>query len=439
MYGDNNTFPMLGNCYPPIYPLMIAPLIYLFGPHLFLGRLISIISILLSSILIWKITYAITKTNRWAFVACACLLFPSPIVSWYPLTRMDSLCAFFQILCGFIIFKKTSSVKFAFLAGLCAAAGLFTKQTALFSTVLFVFYYLINKKYKQVFFYLITIVILSILFFAIFQIISNGWFYTNLFSENTHRVFFLKRYKIFFGWLFSYSPIIWFFVLSAVIRQFLKKQINISFFIFLSGLINALLIGANGSGMNYFFMFWAGMSLLFAESLFYLEHWIDKKTGSKIPKIIVTCVLILSTSISTTYITNKIVFFYRNNILQYIPTKDNLKAMKKLDFYIKNSKNPIFIDRFPSIAIKYGKNRYYMEPALIQELYNAKLWNPSHMVNLIRNKKFTKIFLLSNSLIPYPVKKAIQENYAILDKIKIGTLEIHRDRSIMVMQPIQNK
>ena len=67
--------------------------------------------------------------------------------------------------------------------------------------------------------------------------------------------------------------------------------------------------------------------------------------------------------------------------------------MKKLDFYIKNSKNPIFIDRFPSIAIKYGKNRYYMEPALIQELYNAKLWNPSHMVNLIRNKKFTKIFL----------------------------------------------
>jgi len=350
---------------------------------------------------------------------------------------MDSLCTFFQILCGFIILRKTDSFKFAVIAGLCATAGIFTKQTAVFSAVLFIIYYLINKKWKQAGLYLLTIITISLLLFFIFQVASQGWFYKNLIAENTQRVFFIKRYKLFFGWVFSYSPLLWFFVFFAVIRQIITKNITISLFIFTSGLINALLIGANGSGMNYFFTFWAGMSLLFAESLFYFEKWINRKINFKRQDLILTCILISLIGLSV--INNKFGFFYRNNILDYIPTKENRQAMTTLESHIKSSKKPIFVDRFPSIAMKYGKNRFYMEPALIQELYNAKLWNPTLAVHLINNKKFNKIFLLSESLVPYPVKKAIQKNYVLLEKIKIGTFEIFRDRFIMVMQPINNK
>ena len=435
MYSSNNTFPMLGNCYPPVYPLLIAPLIYLFGPHLCIGRIISILAVILSCFFVWLIIRTVTRSKKLAFVACACMLFPSPIVSWYPLTRMDALCTFFQILCGYIIFKKTESLKFAVFAGLCAVAGLFTKQTAVFSAVLFIFYYLINKKWKQAGIYLLTISAVSLILFFIFQISSHGWFYKNLISENTQRVFFMKRYKLFFGWIFSYSPVIWIVAIFAIIKQFITKNINISLLIFTAGLINALLIGANGSGMNYFFTFWAGMSLLFVEGLFYLELWIDKKFSFKIPKSLLTSILIFLISLS--FINDKFGFFYRNNILGYIPAKEDYQAMKKLESYIKSAEPPIFVDRFPSIAMKYEKNQFYMEPALIQELHNSKLWNPSPAVNLIKNKKFKKIFLLTDSLIPYPMKKAIQENYAIAEKIKIGTFEIFRNRFILVMRPKQ--
>src|SRR6266540_1476904 len=46
LYVSNDGFPYLYNVYPPLYHLLLAPLVALLGPHLVLGQLISLLSTL---------------------------------------------------------------------------------------------------------------------------------------------------------------------------------------------------------------------------------------------------------------------------------------------------------------------------------------------------------------------------------------------------------
>ncbi|MDX9703518.1 MAG: glycosyltransferase family 39 protein [Candidatus Auribacterota bacterium] len=434
LYSSNQTFPMLGNCYPPLYPLTLAPFVALGGPLLIWGRLVSLLAIIGTLILLFCIARRSTGSSFFGLISAGCFVYPASISCWYSLARMDSLCCFLQILTAYII-VRSKSIHGAILAGVTAILAIYTKQTAVIVITPLACYYIFQKNWKNTAVYFLTIGVIGSGIYIMMEHITYGWFHKNLFDENVHRLFFWFRYKIFFGWFFRQNlPVL--IAASISLIFFLKKRKNIiSIWIFLGGFANAILIAANGSGMNYFFVLWAGVSLLFAESFSILANRMVNRL--KFSSYTCSCILIgLMISlqlINYAFLPNEI--FYRHTLYDFIPTENDLRSCQRLEAYIRVSASPIFVDRFPSIAIRHGKNDYYVEPALIQELYYAGKWDPLPLVKQVEKKNFATIFMLHQSLMPKPFKDAVAENYRLVAEIPVGTFEIWRRRSIFVLEP----
>ncbi len=425
IYSSNQDFPMLGNCYPPLYFILTALIMKTGIDPLICGRLISIVSIILIVIGIYSVVKKLTGSKVLGIISISSFLFPSSITNWYPLARMDSLCSMLLFASTYIIFRNPESIRSAFFASLASVAALYTKQTAIFIVAAMVLFYLSEKKWKQFLVYGSTIFLLSLLLFLLAQDWTNGWFFKNLFSENTDRIFIYKRYRLFFGWVFRSAPTICIIATLTVACDLFSKKYKVWILFFLGALANALLIGANGSGMNYFISLWAGVSIFFVLGL----QNIDKIFHTESTKKALSLMILILTSFS---LLDGITFFYRNTLLDYIPKKSDLFAMRHLDNQIKNSKGNIFVDRFPYISIKHNKNRFYVEPALIQELYHAGRWKPDKLLDKINGREFSMIFLLSESLLPRCIKEAVEKNYFLSEQIYIGTFEINRNRAILV-------
>lgn len=425
IYSSNQEFPMLGNCYPPVYFLLTALVMKTGIDPLIGGRLISIISIILIIFGIYSVVEKLTGSKKMGLIAGACFVFPSPVANWYPLARMDSLCGLLLFGLAYLVFRKPDSVKASFFSGAIAVAALYTKQTALFVVGSMMLFYLLGKKWKQFFVYCSTVLFLGLLFFLLCQHWTDGWFYKNLFSENIDRVFIARRYGIFFGWIFKSAPVVCVLAVITVVCKIFSREYRVWILFFWGGLANALLIGANGSGMNYFVCLWSVVSILFVLCLYNIE----KMIRSDVVREVVSVVILLAVSVS---FFNGIGFSYEDTLLDYIPKKSDLYAMKCLDGHIKRSEGDIFVDRFPYISMKYDKNQFYMEPALIQELHHAGKWSPDELLRKINAREFSMVFLLSESLLPSILKRAIKKNYLLSEYINIGTFEIGRTRKVLV-------
>lgn len=436
IYKSNQTFPMLGNCYPPLYFIVTALVMLLTGPQLMAGRLVSIVAMLAMTYGVYRVARMLVGSRAYAIVAAAVFLFPAPLASWYPLARIDGLCASLLFLATYISFMdRKEGVRYACYAGLAAVAALFTKQTALFGVVMLGAYYCVNKRWKKSAAYCLTICSVGLLSFLLLQLWSDGWFFHNLFTENVHRVFFWKRYALFFGWLFYLNPALWIFAGAAIVLQVVSRKFSIWHFYFVGGLINALLIGANGSGYNYFFTFWSGFSLLFVQGVAYLQAFMFARcqTRTNFVRLSVFGVMLLATLLN--FATGKPRFMYQQSLIDYIPTQADRRTMHQLEEFIAESPEPVFVDRMPAITLRYDKSDYYMEPAFIQELHHSDRWSAEPMAQMIAQKKFSRIFMLTNSLVPYPVKSEISKYYKMVRRIKIATFEIWRTRYMLIFEP----
>jgi hypothetical protein len=435
LYGTNAEFPMLGNCYPPVYPLAVAPLVALFGPHMWTGRLISLLAILSIMFGIYRVTRELIGSRSWAIVAVACFVFPAPLASWYPLARMDSLCSALLFWAAFAVFRdRGDTLKWTITAAVLSVLALYTKQTAVFVTAFLAVYYAGYRQWRKLGVYSATVFGAGIVLFTLFQLLSGNWFYVNLFAENTERVFFFQRYLMFFGWLFSLNSWVWIFSVTALMWHFFFRRFTVWHFYAIGGLINALLIGANGSGYNYFITFWSALSLLCPQGLafmesYYFPNWLEKKN---LFKLLLSLMLLFVMSINGSG--GRIGLVYRDTLLSFIPSKSDRIAMRRIEEAIAQTEGDIFVDRLPGITVRYDKSQYYMEPAFIQELYHAGRWNPQPFEDMIAQKKFSTIFLLTESLVPSPVRAAVERNYSLTRRLKIPTFEVWRERFLLVFE-----
>ncbi|MCB0014121.1 MAG: hypothetical protein KDE34_19550, partial [Anaerolineales bacterium] len=60
-YRDSNEYPFYSSNYPPVFHLAAVPLVWLFGPHYWTGRLVSYLGTLINAL---AIGYAVQRTGR---------------------------------------------------------------------------------------------------------------------------------------------------------------------------------------------------------------------------------------------------------------------------------------------------------------------------------------------------------------------------------------
>jgi 4-amino-4-deoxy-L-arabinose transferase-like glycosyltransferase len=144
IYPALNDYPYTVGNYPPVYPLLCTPFTFFFGEIHFIGRFISILSILLTGYLIYRITYQLTGEKYSAILSG---LFPFSVhyvYRWAVYNRVDMLALLFSLWGLYLIFRQSKPV---WVAALLFLLGIYTKPVMVAAPIAaFLYLWTINRK-----------------------------------------------------------------------------------------------------------------------------------------------------------------------------------------------------------------------------------------------------------------------------------------------------
>jgi 4-amino-4-deoxy-L-arabinose transferase-like glycosyltransferase len=184
--------------YTPLYYYMVAAVMKLTGVTLLAGRLISILSTLLTAFLVGRITHRETKSALLAFSSAALYIAFFHVTGFfYDLVRMDALAIFFAVAAIYtVLYSKKGYVSAAILIVL----AYFTKQQMLcFLPAIALWLFIRNPKQAAIFIAVSVALLLG--GSLILNMTTHGWFAFYTWKEpsaKTHNSFSYGRAFVFF-------------------------------------------------------------------------------------------------------------------------------------------------------------------------------------------------------------------------------------------------
>jgi hypothetical protein len=109
--------------------------------------------------------------------------------------------------------------------------------------------------------------------------------------------------------------------------------------------------------------------------------------------------------------------------------------MERVESYVQRAQGDVYLDRLPALALRKGETQHVIETALILDLWRDGKWDPTEMMNAVRDRQFSLMCVSQQSLLPPPVLEEIEKNYRVIDTVEIGTFEVSRRRWLHVMVP----
>ena len=400
--------------YPPVYFALNGALCFMFNSenYYFFGRLISILSALFSSLLIYKIVKDQTKENCFSFASIVVFLFSSLVLLWSIFGRVDFLALFFTSLALYIFIKNKNNV---FFTAVFLILAFFTKQTFISLPLAFSFWLFFNDK-KLFLKFIAYFLALFCAFFAAGNLATNNGFYLNLvFNLANHAYAFLPDLntlakKIFFSWPYNIAAPITVYLYFKQEKSGLKNFLALYFFI---SLFSALFFfGKEGASTNYFIEPILPLSILFALVLKDQKSvkrflWDIKNTAAE--KFFLS-LLLLSIILN--------IGFYCENIIYYYSTYP--KYYQYLS-YIKNTKGEFFDSSYAySDLAEYGS--VVVDAFNYKQLAQKGLIDETLLINKIKNKELKLVVLYNpfeqnsrNQIISSQTFSAVQKNYSLKD------------------------
>jgi len=260
-YRDNSTFPFYGSNYPPLFHLLIVPLLEVFGPRLIAGRLVSFAATLITAAAIaWAVRRecaerATPGVLRWALPTLAGLAFLASNIVYQigPLCRLHMTMVMFETLAIVAIarFQHPRHGDRYFLLGLflLLCAG-YTKQLAVFTVAAalgFVFLRDIRRA-------LIGGAGLAVVAGGIFWLIdraTGGQWMVNIIHANVNE-FDYRQTILFLNWWLRLHPVLILLAAGMVVWELFWDRLSVYSIWFVLAFGMGLLSGKWGAGPAYF-------------------------------------------------------------------------------------------------------------------------------------------------------------------------------------------
>ncbi|HOR01602.1 MAG TPA: hypothetical protein PLJ35_22535 [Anaerolineae bacterium] len=190
IYGSPDRYPFYSSNYPPVYALLLAPLVAAFGPQLALGRALSLAATALAVVTIAAAVH--TETGRWRPAVGAGLFFlASPYVYHVtPLARINALMVALALLGVFAVSQGARAKGASALAWLAAGGALllgaaYTRQTAL-DAVGAALLYLMLRNWRRGLALGLTVLGLGAALYLWLDAATEGGFSLNVFWANAN-------------------------------------------------------------------------------------------------------------------------------------------------------------------------------------------------------------------------------------------------------------
>ena len=439
--------PYLISNYPPVYILINALLVAIFGPTLAVGRLVSFLSTLGAAVMIALIIRQFTKNKDLLpmLVGTSIFLITPYVLEWSPLFRIDMLGLFLSLagLC-LLIRNPQKSLTIYLAAGLFILAA-YTRQSFGLAAPLAGIIYTYTKSKREALSLFLTYALGGLAIFGLLYWLSDGAFFFHIITANVNP----------FNWetVLSFSRDILrkmpFIILLAggylAFGWHLTKTYALLAPYLIASTIAALTIGKVGSNINYLVEISAAFGLLvgilFARLTQTMALDPDKKPDLNFPKDEIPEDEPVDRQVRVNLWINLVVFVMlgaiiilqvaglsRDSLFGPIAShRDRIKQSGNdyafLEERIRQASEdgPVLADEYMAMLPKNNIS-LYIQPFEMTQLASANLWDQTKFLSAMQNQEFPLILIHHFQFYPVylerwtpTMRQAIFENYVAMD------------------------
>lgn len=256
-YQNTEAFPFYSSNYPPLFHVIAAPLVSLFGPSYAYGRILGFIGTLITAS---AIAYAVYRTGRSRIIALLsglAFLASNTVYHIGPLFRQHATMVMFETLAVVILAQAneiTAQRKRRFTLalglGLILAAG-YTKQLAVV-TALAVGLFLFIRQPRRAIFWGIAVALVGALIFLWMNLATQGEWWRQAILANVNELNILQTTALFRQWFGLHGFLIIPAVLLVVYELYFDRLSIYSLWFAAAAVINGAASGTWGGGDSYF-------------------------------------------------------------------------------------------------------------------------------------------------------------------------------------------
>ncbi|MBK8935931.1 MAG: hypothetical protein IPM76_27165 [Chloroflexi bacterium] len=286
-YRDNNAYPFYSSNYPPLFHVVTVPLVWLFGPHYWTGRLVSFLGTLITAA---AIGYAVQREGkRWWLSTLAGLAFLASNYVYHvgPLFRQHMFMVMFEtvavVVMAATIAKEEETGRrlngrLLLVMLLLLAAG-YTKQLA-YATVAAVFIFFFIRQPKRAVLWAVPFALVTGLIFLWIDWATNGMWLLNTVTANINPFIREQAIGLFRQW-FTLHTILTVTALVFAGYQLYFERLSVYSIWFVAALANSVTAGKWGAGESYFATAVAASCVLTGLAFHRLLVWAEKRDGRR--------------------------------------------------------------------------------------------------------------------------------------------------------------
>jgi 4-amino-4-deoxy-L-arabinose transferase-like glycosyltransferase len=287
-YRDNDSYPFYSSNYPPLFHIVIVPLVWLFGPQYWTGRLISFLGTLITA---GAIGYAVgskamQEGRRWWLSILAGLTFLASNYVYHigPLFRQHMFMVMFETLAVVLVAAtieredrdgRAYPRQLLLVMGLLLAAG-YTKQLA-YATVAAVFIFLFLRRPLRAIRWAIPFALFTGLIFLWINWATNGQWLLNTITANLNPFVPGQVEGLYRQW-FSLHLVITVVAALYVIYQLYFDRLSAYAIWFVVAAVNSVTAGKWGAGESYFVTAIAASCILTGLAFGQVLGWAEERS-----------------------------------------------------------------------------------------------------------------------------------------------------------------
>lgn len=282
-YQDINSYPFYSSNYPPLFHLVTVPLVWLFGPQFWTGRLISYLGTLVTAAVIG---YAVHReVRRWWLSMLFGLAFLASNYVYHvgPLFRQHMFMVMFEtmavVLLTIVVEGEETSGKrdrkgLALVMLLLIFAG-YTKQLA-YATVAAVFGFLFLRQPKRAIAWALPFAAITALIFLSIDLSTDGHWLTNTVTANINPFIPGQSLGLFRQW-FQLHTVITLAAAGLAIYQLYFERLSAYSVWFAFAVVNSFTAGKWGAGESYFATAIAASCILAGLAFGRILNWSERR------------------------------------------------------------------------------------------------------------------------------------------------------------------
>jgi len=280
IYLDNETFPFYSSNYGPLFPLLLAPLVKLFGPRLWVGRAFSFATTLVIGATIFWIVQRETRDRTVAVLAGLTFFAANIVYQIGPLFRLHMTMVMFGLL-GIAFMARLEDKQYGrrnlWLGLLFLLAAGYTKQLA-FDAVAAAFLFFFLRRPKQSLAYGLGFAAVVGIIFMLLNSITDGQWSFNAITANANPFIPGQTQALYKQWFQLYTVII---LLAAgyVLWTLYLDRISIYSLYFVIATAKGALSGKWGAGPGYFVTSIVAACICAGIGLGLLRRWVKQRAA----------------------------------------------------------------------------------------------------------------------------------------------------------------